>query len=378
MSDLGILPDRERRPAGHRAARAQKKQRRGPGCFFLLLIVAAVCVGGYLGVSKLVGAAGDFLGGPEDYSGDGTGSVVIEVRKGDTVAAIGRELKAKGVVASVDAFLEAASGAPEMNQVQPGFYQLKKEMAARSAVTTLISPDSRVDASISVPEGARVDQVVAQIVKRTEFSKKDVMAALEDPKLGLPAAADGDPQGYLFPATYTVAPDATPLSLLQQMVKKAVEMESDLDLEGRAAALGITPHEALTIASIVEAESGRAKDAPKVARVIYNRLDVGMALQMDSTVHFVSGKDGSVWTDSTDRDSDSPYNTYKVVGLPPGPIGNPGEAALEATLNPADGDWLYFVAVDLDTGETKFAPSLEEHNRNIAELREFCTTSEKC
>ena len=265
-----------------------------------------------------------------------------------------------------------------MNQVQPGFYQLKKEMAARSAVTTLISPDSRVDASISVPEGARVDQVVAQIVKRTEFSKKDVTAALENPKLGLPAAADGDPQGYLFPATYTVGPDATPLSLLQQMVKKAVEMENDLDLEGRAAALGITPHEALTVASIVEAESGRAKDSPKVARVIYNRLDVGMALQMDSTVHFVSGKDGSVWTDSTDRDSDSPYNTYKVVGLPPGPIGNPGEEALEAALNPADGDWLYFVAVDLDTGETKFAPSLEEHNGNIAELREFCSTSEKC
>ncbi|MGH1562887.1 endolytic transglycosylase MltG [Mumia sp. DW29H23] len=378
MSDLGLMPERERRPAGHRAARREKKKRRGPGCFLILLIVAAVCVAGYLGVSKLVGAAGDFFGGPEDYPGPGTGSVVVEVSQGDTVAAIGRELKSQGVVASVDAFLDAASGAPEMNQVQPGFYQLQKEMPARDAVSALINPESRVDASISVPEGARVDQVVDQIVKKTEFTKKDVEAALENPELGLPDAAEGNPEGYLFPATYTVAPDDTALSLLQQMVTKAKQVHSELGLEERAKALGITPHEAVTVASIVEAESGREKDAPKVARVIYNRLDDGMALQMDSTVHFVVGKNGSVWTNELDRESDSPYNTYKVVGLPPGPIGNPGEAALEAALNPADGDWRYFVAVDLDTGETKFAATLDEHNGNVAELREFCETSEKC
>lgn len=377
MSDIGLMPERDRRPAGHRAARRAKKERRGPGCFFLLLIVAAVCVAGYLGATKLVGLAGDFFGGPEDYPGPGTGSVVIEVRQGDTVAAMGRELKAKDVIASVDAFLDAAAGAPEMNQVQPGFYQLRKQMQATQAVQALVDPASRVDASIGVPEGARVDQVVGQIAKKTEFTKKEINAALKDPELGLPAAAEGNPEGYLYPATYMVGPDATPLSLLQEMVSKAVALETDLNLEARAKALGISSHDAIVVASIVQAEAGTA-DYDKVARVIYNRLDEGMALQMDSTIHYVSGKDGSVWTSAESREIDSPYNTYKYPGLPPSPIGNPGEEALEAALNPADGAWLYFTLVDAESGETKFAESYSEHQQNVEELRQNCREQGGC
>ncbi|WP_370619553.1 endolytic transglycosylase MltG [Mumia sp. Pv 4-285] len=376
MSDLGLMPERERRPSGHRAARREKK-RRGPGCFFILLIVAAVCVAGYLGLSKVVGVANDFFGGPEDYPGPGTGSVVIEVSKGDTVAGIGRELKAQDVVASVDAFLSAASGAPEINQVQPGFYQLKTKMAADDAVRTLIDPSSRVDSTVGVPEGARVDQVVESIVKNTEFSKKQVNAALESPELGLPPAAEGNPEGYLYPATYTVGPDTTPLSLFQEMVKKSVQLDQDLDLVGNADTLGISPHDARVVASIVQAEAGTA-DYAKVARVIYNRLDEGMALQMDSTIHYVSGKDGSIWTSAEARDIDSPYNTYMYTGLPPSPIGNPGEKALKAALNPADGDWLYFTLVDAETGETKFAESYSEHQQNVEELRQNCRDQGGC
>ncbi|KAA1423271.1 endolytic transglycosylase MltG [Mumia zhuanghuii] len=377
MSDLGLMPERERRPSGHRAARREKKRRGGPGCFFILLIIAAVCVAGYLGLSKVVGLANDFFGGPEDYPGPGTGSVVVEVSKGDTVAGIGRELKAQDVVASVDAFLSAAAGAPEINQVQPGFYELKTQMAADDAVAALINPESRVDSTVGVPEGARVDQVVASMVKNTEFTKKQVNAALASPELGLPPAAEGNPEGYLYPATYTVGPDTTPLSLFQEMVSKSVALDKELDLDGHAKALGISGHDARVVASIVQAEAGTA-DYDKVARVIYNRLDAGMPLQMDSTIHYVSGKDGSIWTSAEAREVDSPYNTYLYTGLPPSPIGNPGEKALNAALNPADGEWLYFTLVDAETGETKFADTYSEHQQNVEELRQNCRDQGGC
>jgi UPF0755 protein len=214
--------------------------------------------------------------------------------------------------------------------------------------------------------------------RRTEISKADLQAVLDDPsELDLPAVANGNPEGYLFPATYDVPPGTTALQLLKQMAAKTVSVATDLDIGTRAKALGYTGEQILTIASILEYEANNDEDYAKVARVLYNRLDRGMPLQLDSTVSYVSGRKGDVFTTPEERDAESAYNTYQNAGLPPGPIGSPGEKTIEAALNPADGSWLYFVAVNLETGKTVFSDTFAEHNRAVAQLQAYCKTAPK-
>jgi UPF0755 protein len=151
-----------------------------------------------------------------------------------------------------------------------------------------------------------------------------------------------------------------------------------LHLEAAAEKLGYSAHDVMTVASLVQAEARFDDDFNKVARVIYNRLDEGMALQFDSTVHYAVGKDGGVGTSDDERAVDSPYNTYRNTGLPPTPISAPGDQAIEAALNPAQGSWLYFVTTNPDTGVTKFATSYKEHLRNKAEFDRWCAQSDHC
>jgi UPF0755 protein len=160
-----------------------------------------------------------------------------------------------------------------------------------------------------------------------------------------------------------------------------------VDLEAAAAERNLTPREAVTIASIVQREVRREEDMARVAQVVYNRLDgscrsngipAGL-LQMDSTVHYAINDDSdSVFTTEQERRIDSAYNTYRNPGVPPGPIASPGEAALRAALEPAGGDDCYFSAVNLDTGETKFAVTQEDHEANVAELQGYCRESDLC
>src|SRR5690606_14277142 len=165
----------------------------------------------------------------------------------------------------------------------------------------------------------------------------------------------------------------TALSLLEQMAARFQQEADALQLVAKAKRLGRTHQEILTVASIVQAEVSRPGDFPKVARVIYNRLDQGMRLQMDSTVHYaVNHQSAKVTTTRKERQTRSPYNTYRYKGLPPGPINAPGTDALKAALSPAKGDYLYFVTVDLDNGVTKFASTLAEHNENVKEFQRWC------
>ena len=129
---------------------------------------------------------------------------------------------------------------------------------------------------------------------------------------------------------------------------------------------------------MLEFEARLTEDYPKVARTIYNRLDADMALQSDATVAYANGLSGEVWTTADQRSVDSPYNTYLHKGLPPGPIGNPGQRTIEAALNPADGDWLYWVVINLKTGKTVFSETLAEHNAATEKLREYCRSSDAC
>jgi UPF0755 protein len=165
-----------------------------------------------------------------------------------------------------------------------------------------------------------------------------------------------------------VQPSTTEVEALRAMTATYSEVAAGLDLEATAAELGYTPREIVVIASIIQAEARLPEDFAKVSGVIHNRLDDGTTLNMDSTVAFANDV-FSVFTTDEQRALDSPYNTYQVAGLPPGPINSPGADALEAALNPADVSYRYFVTVDLTTGETVYADTLDEHNRNVAQAQ---------
>jgi UPF0755 protein len=384
-TDSGSFLDNAGTPAGGR--RAEKSRRRGPGCLIALVVVALLFGGLYLGVTKGVDFVKDQFEGTPDYPGPGTGEVVFEVKDGDSVTEMGRNLKELDVVKSVDAFTEAAAANPDSTRIQVGFYTMRVQMKAEDALTLLIDPANAINAAVTIPEGLRVVDIVQLLAKNTDFSKKEFEAALADPAaLGLPAYAKGNPEGYLFPATYEFGPQAQPADMLKAMVVRWQQAVTDVDLEAKAKALGYTPHEMMTIASLLEAE-GRGDYTPKIARVIYNRLDnpdngvTNGLLQIDATVNYALGKAGIARLTQEEIDSvaDNPYNTYTQVGLPPGPIEAPGQAAMEAALNPEPGDWLFYVTVDLATGETKFASTEAEFLEYKAELDEYCETqSDRC
>lgn len=356
----------------------EPRKRRARSCLPVLLVLVILGAGLYLGGRWAYDELSTRLASAPDYEGPGSGEVVYQVEEGVTSAQIGRDLKEAGVVASVDAFTEAANLDEDSRSIQVGYYQLQQKMKASDALDVLVDPANLVQALVTVPEGARVRQVVDSIAENTDIRRRAVVRALADAEaIGLPADAEGNPEGYLFPATYTVPPKMTAVELISQMVAKTKAVEADLDIEARAADLGLTPEQVLTVASILEYEANKSEDYPRVARVLYNRLDDDMALQLDSTVSYVSGRSGDVWTTSAERDSDSQYNTYKYTGLPPGPIGSPGQETIEAALEPAQGDWLFFVP-DYEADTTRFSETLAEHNKWVEKLREYCRTNEDC
>ena len=210
---------------------------------------------------------------------------------------------------------------------------------------------------------------------------------LDNPaQLGLPDYAEGNPEGYLFPATYDFGPDATPATMLKAMVTRWRQAADDADLENAAAALGYTPQELMTVASLVQAE-GRGDDMPKIARVIYNRIEnpgtAGHHRQAADRRHGQLRRSattlGAVPTAGRPERSTRRTTPTQNVGLPPGPIESPGDDAIAAAAHPADGDWLYYVTVNLKTGETKFTETYDEFLQYKQELRDYCATeSDRC
>ncbi len=196
-------------------------------------------------------------------------------------------------------------------------------------------------------------------------------AAFADPAaLGLPSYARNHPEGYLFPATYPVQPRTTATGVLRAMVQQFDAEATRINLVSTAKSVNLTPAEAVTVASLVQAEGGSIADYPKIARVIYNRLAVTMPLQLDSTVMYALHTYGILAT-SQQLQVNSPYNTYQHAGLPPGPIDNPGDAAIHAALHPATGSWLYFVTVNPKTGRTEFTSSPIRFTQLRTELQQY-------
>ncbi len=353
----------------------RRRRRSVPGCLAVLVALAIILGGGYYAVTRGIDAISDRFASAEDYAGPGRGSVTFEVQEGDSVAAIGRGLKAQGVVASVEAFTEAAAGE---TGIQVGFYKLKKEMAAEDALAILTDPDKILTNTVTVPEGLRVVDILAVLEEKTDFSTAQYEKVLEDPSsIGLPDYAGGNPEGYLFPSTYDFGPKETPKSILTAMVDRWEQAATDADLESAAADLGYSPAELMTVASLVESEASREEDRAKVARVIYNRLEgeeTNGLLQIDATVNYAADQELGAVPTTEDLEIDSPYNTYQNPGLPPTPIEAPGDAAIAAAASPAEGGWYYYVTVNLRTGETKFAETYDEFLDYKAELREYCDT----
>ena len=304
------------------------------------LVILSVVVGALLyGALRYTG----MLGSAEDYRGSGTGSVEVVIAPGATGVQIGETLEQAGVVKTAEAFYQESLSDDRSSMIQPGTFRLRMQMSSEAAIDALLDNTNRIETRIVVPEGSRVSEIVEAIVKGSDISEDDLEDVLDDPEeLGLPAEADGNPEGYLFPATYTVEDGTTAKDLLRQMVARTVEVEQELNIAERAAALDRSSEEILTLASIIEKEAQRDEDYPKVARALYNRLDEDIPLQLDSTALYISEREGSPWTTPAERADPSAYNTYLRIGLPPGPIGSPGRETIEAALNPADGNWLYF------------------------------------
>lgn len=396
--DSGILPrvreDDEHAapatavPSEHRTggARRGRKKSRVPGCLAVLVALGVVAGLLYVGVTAGLDKLREQFADPEDYPGPGTGEVSFEVAQGDNGSAICRNLEDQGVVASVDACINAFNGNPEAGGIQVGFYALQKEMASEDAIDQLADPANLVTTSVTIPEGLRVSDVVALLADKTDFKAKQFEKALADPALGLPDYAKGNPEGYLFPATYAFGPTDKPLDMLQRMVARWEQAAEDADLEANAERLGYTPNELMTIASLVEAE-GRGDDMPKIARVIYNRLEgpgdkggTNGLLQIDATVAYGLGlSPGSTEISQEQLDTPTPYNTrLNVVGLPPTPIEAPGDDAIAAAVKPADGPWYYYVTVDLATGETRFYEDYDGFLEGQALYKDYCETSDRC
>ncbi|MEO3814662.1 endolytic transglycosylase MltG, partial [Sphaerisporangium sp. B11E5] len=305
---------------------------------------------------------------PEDFEGRGEGSVVVVVPVGVSAGEIGDVLVREGVVASRGAFVQVVEERGKAGTLRPGSYRLRKRMAAAQALDLMLESRSRVRKRVTLPEGLRASETVARLAKGSGVPEAELRALAAAPGgLGLPSYAGGAVEGFLFPATYDIEPKTTATDLMRALVRRFKRAAASVGLEEGAARVRLTPRQVVVVASIVQAEGGSEADYPKIARVVYNRLASGAKLEMDSTVMYGLGKHGIVASHAEIK-RDTPYNTYLHRGLPPGPIANPGEAALRAALYPAKGDWYWFVTVDPERRITKFTDKESEFVKFREEL----------
>lgn len=348
-----------------------KKRRSGCACLVVVLVfgggIGGVGYYGYHFYKNRFGAA-------PDYAGDGTGQVTVQIPSGASGYAIAQALKDAGVVKSVDAFVSAQQSNPDGTKIQAGAYLLRKEMSAASAVKLMLDPKSQNN--VIVAPGQRSAQVYKEIDKKLSLPDGTTsnVAKKEYKSLGLPSWANSnkdikDPlEGFLYPATYPAAKGMKPEAVLKQMVAQATEAYGKYNLQAKAKEFNLdNPLQVITVASLVQAEGKTHDDFRKMAEVVYNRLkptntETNQLLQFDSTFNYLKGQSNIHISESEINSNKNPYNTYTRKGLPPGPIGNPGDDALKAALNPTSDGWIYFVATD-GQNNTEFAKTYAEFQR---------------
>lgn len=362
----------DRRGKGAKGGKGAKKRRNGCACMVVVLVFGGGLGGvGYFGLKFYQNR----FGAAPDFAGNGTNeTVTVEIPKGAGGYEIGRRLKDAGVVKSVDAFVSAQSQNPEGDTIQAGAYLMKKEMSAASAVKLMLDPTSQ--SNVLVKPGERNAQVYQAIDKQLGLASGTTQktAQKEYKKLGMPSWAQKnsrirDPlEGFLFPGTYPAAKGMKPDTVLKQMVAQAKQKYAGYGLEAKAKQFDLAdPFQLVTVASLVQAEGKTHDDFRKMAEVIYNRLkptntETNRLLQFDSTFNYLKGQSNIHISESEINSNKDPYNTYTNAGLPPGPIGNPGDDALKAALNPTHDGWIYFVATD-GQSNTEFAKTYDEFQK---------------
>ena len=307
-----------------------------------------------------------------DFEGGGAQPAIeIVVNPGDIGETVARTLAAEGVTASFEAVYEILLRDATIT-FQPGTYRLLTGMSAESAIGALRDPSNRVQIQFVIPEGVTLQRALEIIADSASLPLDDLVAAASDPAVFGANPTNGSLEGYLFPATYTFEPGTEATDIVARMVD---------EMRARLAVAGVAEenwHEVLTLASLIQREARFEEDFYKVSRVFTNRIEVNMPLQSDATVTYWTGNYDQAGTSDADRaDENNPYNTYVYPGLPPGPISLPGELAIEAALSPAEGEWLYFVSVDLRTGETVFSETYQQHLRAVEQWLAWCRESEE-
>ena len=298
-------------------------------------------------VRSNVSSAPDF---PTANLGANSLVVVVEIPAGASGSVVGQILYENKVTKSALAYFRAAVADPRSAKVAPGAHELNVGISARQALAQLLDPE-RIPNLVKVFEGGWKSEVIDSFLKYG-FTKIDIDTAFK--KVVLPAGFS-NAEGLLFPAQYSFPAGTSALEAVQSMVDRFSDEETGKRL--LAAKGKFSPAQLLTIASLIQAEGG-AGDFYKVSRVIRNRLEISMPLQLDATVHYVKKLRGEIFLSTNSTLIKSPYNTYRNYGLPPTPIGNPGSDAIAAALKPADGDWLYFITVA--PGDTRFTRSHDE------------------
>ena len=346
-----------------------------------------------LGTALLAGAmlvaAAVLLLGPEDFPGDGTGSVVIRVQQGDSTSAIAQTLVDSGVVASRGAFVNAAADEDGISRVQPGFYELREGMSGASAAEAMVDPDRRVGFmdvrggvqldDTRAPDGSVAPGVLSQISEATCLGRdtgeprctgvdelRSTMAGADPAEIGVPewahegfraAAPERRLEGLVAPGPYDIDPNGSATEVLRDVLETSSERLAAAGLSGDGA------YRTLVLASLVEKEAV-PQDMPRVARVIENRLQQDQRLELDSTVNYPLDVQ-ALRTTAEARRAPGPYNTYLNTGLPPTPVSSVSNGALAAAEAPEPGPWLFFVRCTTE-GASCFAVTYPEHQGNVA------------
>lgn len=364
--------------------------------FILLAAVIGVVLAFGVAVYR---SAGSGVSAAPDFDGDGEGNALLHVAPGDSLGMVGDRLYEIGTIASTRAFVGAATGSP-VEGIQPGYYQVQQEMSAASAVQALADPQNRVGSLEVKPGGRLLDTeviggepekgiftLISEATCLRDLDAPEAPPTCREPQEIVDAAVRADPEslavpqwavnevrdapdpvrrleGLIAPGVHDVNPEAEPVEILRHLIDTSTDSYDATGLVAASERIGLTPYQVVTAASLVEKE-GKLEDFDRVARVILNRLAEPMPLQFDSTVNYALA-DQEIATTDADRAAETPWNTYAMDGLPYGPIGSPGLDALRAMENPAEGQWKYFVTVDMQ-GTTRFADEYPEHERNQSE-----------
>ncbi|MEJ1155478.1 endolytic transglycosylase MltG [Microbacterium marmarense] len=309
---------------------------------------------------------------PQDYEeGLATGETFVTISEGDTGSPISQSLYDAGVTKTPEAFYDYLIDTGQNPNFVPGVFAMQQQMTSEAALAALMNPENKMENSAQLREGLTVEDSLPLLAEGIGLPLEDLEAAVKNPAdYGVEADTL---EGWLFPATYSFDPGVTAEEVIQRLVNRTI---TSLD----AAEVPVDQRqEILTIASIIQREARYEEDMRKVATVIENRLQADNQetfgyLQMDSTAQYGFGEDDGTASTSADAQyDDNPWNTYVNPGLPVGPIANPGDVAIAAAMDPAEGDWLYFVTVNLNTGETTFTTNLNDHNAAVNDWLSWCS-----